>query len=233
MAGEPPIRSRASRKAAEEALLRVLVCYGQKPEFVVLGGLVPDMLCKNSKFVHAGTTDVDVQVNLEIACEAVNAPRLEKALREAGFAPEGKLFWRWAFIPASSATVVKFELLADLHDSKEDAIILFNECQELGAINLRRTGCATRDVEVHELRACIDGISYCVEANFAGLAGFLLAKSAAAHSRQLHKDWYDIAYVLGCIPFFVVRWQRRGKPFNQGSRCGGCCRRSIRWRAER
>jgi hypothetical protein len=29
-----------------------------------------------------------------------------------------------------------------------------------------------------------------------GLAGFLVAKSAAAYSRRKPKDWYDIAYVL-------------------------------------
>lgn len=30
----------------------------------------------------------------------------------------------------------------------------------------------------------------------AGLAGFLLAKAAAARGRQKPKDWYDIAFVL-------------------------------------
>lgn len=30
----------------------------------------------------------------------------------------------------------------------------------------------------------------------AGLAGILLAKCAAAHSRRKRKDWYDIAFVL-------------------------------------
>lgn len=34
------------------------------------------------------------------------------------------------------------------------------------------------------------------EINVTGLAGFLLAKAAAAHSRRKPKDWYDIAYVL-------------------------------------
>ena len=32
--------------------------------------------------------------------------------------------------------------------------------------------------------------------NVSGLAGFLLAKAAAAHSRRQAKDWYDIAFVL-------------------------------------
>ena len=76
MAGEPPPRSRRSRKAAEESLLRILIHYGQTPEFVVLGGLVPDLLCADSQFLHAGTTDVDAQVDLEIACGLVNVARL-------------------------------------------------------------------------------------------------------------------------------------------------------------
>ena len=32
--------------------------------------------------------------------------------------------------------------------------------------------------------------------NVSGLAGFLLAKAAAAHSRRQAKDWYDVAFVL-------------------------------------
>jgi len=35
-----------------------------------------------------------------------------------------------------------------------------------------------------------------VEVKVAGLAGFLLAKVAAAHSRRKPKDWYDLAFVL-------------------------------------
>lgn len=35
-----------------------------------------------------------------------------------------------------------------------------------------------------------------VDVNVTGLAGFLLAKAAAARSRQKSKDWYDIAFVL-------------------------------------
>ena len=63
-ADEPPLRSRA-------ALLRIVRHYGERPEFVVLGGLVPELLCAGSAFQNAGTTDVDVQVDPEIACGAV------------------------------------------------------------------------------------------------------------------------------------------------------------------
>ena len=196
MASEPPPRSRAARTAAETALLRIVLHYGQRPEFVVLGGLVPELLCAESTLQHAGTTDVDVQVDLEIACGAVNAVRLEGALRNAGFVPEDGRSWRWVAGKTSDAAVVKFELLADLHGEPAEATVVFDACENLGALNLRGTGFAARDVTVRELSARIEGVDRSAKVNVSGLAGFLLAKAAAAHSRRQAKDWYDIAFVL-------------------------------------
>lgn len=48
-------RSRQARAAAEQALVRIVHNYGSRPEFVVLGGLVPELLCSGSTFRHAGT----------------------------------------------------------------------------------------------------------------------------------------------------------------------------------
>jgi hypothetical protein len=193
--GDEPPRSRTAREAAERALVRVVHHYGAKPEFVVLGGLVPELLCSGSEWQHAGTTDVDVQVDLEIACGAVNTARLELALRNAEFEPDTERVWRWV-ADGTTKTVVKFELLADLDSAPADSTVHFDACDQLGAMNLRGTGFAAQDIEVRELRARVGGVSHTVELNVAGLAGFLLAKAAAAHSRRLPKDWYDIAFVL-------------------------------------
>jgi hypothetical protein len=46
------------------------------------------------------------------------------------------------------------------------------------------------------MTARIGGVVHDVQVNVAGIAGFLLAKAAAAHSRRKPKDWYDIAFVL-------------------------------------
>jgi hypothetical protein len=51
-------RTRIARDAAERALIRIVHHYGSRPEFVVLGGLVPELLCSGSRVRHAGTTDV-------------------------------------------------------------------------------------------------------------------------------------------------------------------------------
>jgi Nucleotidyl transferase AbiEii toxin, Type IV TA system len=192
---EPP-RSRAARAAAERALIRVVHHYGSRPEFVLLGGLVPDLLCSTSGMLHSGTTDVDVQVNLEIAAGAINAGRLEQALRNAEFEPDAQQVWRWRTDASGSIAVIKFELLADLDDQPAGATVVFEGSDHLGAANLRGTGFAVRDIEIRELRARDGGIERSAEINVTGLAGFLLAKTAAAYSRRKPKDWYDIAYVL-------------------------------------
>src|SRR5947207_2232690 len=131
---DQPERSRRARAAAEAALVRVVHRYGARPEFVVLGGLVPELLCSKSEYKHAGTTDVDVQVDLEIACGAVNVVRLEQALKNAEFEPAGKV-WRWKAEDIDSA-VVKFELLADQPDCEANVDLTFDGCTALGAANL-------------------------------------------------------------------------------------------------
>lgn len=194
--GEPP-RSAAARLAAELALVRVVHHYGGRPEFVLLGGLVPALLCAGSARRHAGTTDVDVQVNLEIAGGAINAARLEQALRNAEFEPEDDRVWRWNMRdPSGLRATVKFELLADLDTEPEGATVTFIDCDSLGAANLRGTGYAVQDTHVHLVAANDHGTRRHAAINITGLAGFLLAKVAAAYGRHKPKDWYDIAFVL-------------------------------------
>ena len=191
-----PDRSRAAREAAEAALVHVVHEYGTRPEFVVLGGLVPEVLCSYSDMQHAGTTDIDIQVDLEVASEAVNAPRLEQALRAAGFIPTVDQVWRWATAASGFRTEIKFELLADLDDQRAGTTIAFTDCEDLGAANLRGTGFAAKDAYTQTLTAAVGGIQAEVNVYFTGLAGFLLAKAAAARERGAPKDWYDIAFVL-------------------------------------
>lgn len=189
-------RSRQARLAAERALVRVVHHYGEKPEFVVLGGLVPELLCSSSTHQHAGTTDIDVQVDLEIKCNAVNTVRLERALRNAEFEPAGGQAWRWRHLSEEVRAEVKFELLADLDSEANSTVIRFDGCKYLGAVNLRGSRYATRDVEPRTLTAKVGEDLRSVEINVTGVAGFLLTKCAAAHSRRKPKDWYDIAFVL-------------------------------------
>ena len=195
MADDPP-RTRGARQAAEQALVRVVRHYGDTPEFVLIGGLVPELLCSASGALHAGTTDVDVQVDLEIAAGAVNTARLERALANAEFVVDPYRVWRWEAEIGDRKAIVRFELLADLDSEPTGAVVSFDSCEALGAVNLRGTGFAARDHARRAIQARIGGGRYEVEMNVAGLAGFLLAKVAAAYGRRKPKDWYDIAFVL-------------------------------------
>ena len=147
---------------------------------------------------HAGTTDVDVHVEIEAqAGDPDSAPRLEAALRTAGFVPDKERIWRWQTIVGHGRkAVIKFELLTDNPNAEANATISLPGCERLGAANLRGTGYASMDTAMHTLAARIDGELTTVDINVTGLGGFLLAKLAAAHGRRKAKDWYDIAYVL-------------------------------------
>ena len=190
-----PERSRAARQLAERALIRLVREYGDTPEFVLLGGLVPDLLCGGSARRHIGTTDVDVQVDLEIQGGSVNGARLEAALGRAGFRPDIQRVWRWKE-ESAPGMVVKIEFLADQDDIPDETTLLFDQCEWLGAVNLRGTGFAARDFELRTITAEIDGTLVSVELRVATLPAYLLAKAHAARGRGLEKDWYDIAYVL-------------------------------------
>lgn len=127
-------RNRQSRQLAETALVRLVHAYGSVPEFVLLGGLVPDLLCSQSPVVHVGTTDVDMQVNLEIASGSVNAARLEAALHQAGFQAEGERSWRWLDRTAPGL-IVKAEFLADLDQIPNQTTLTFDGCKDRTALD--------------------------------------------------------------------------------------------------
>lgn len=126
----------------------------------------------------------------------MNVRKLERALRNAEFEPDAEEVWRWAAKVADIPAVVKFELLADDQTVRSEEVLRFNECDALGAVNLCGTGFASRDVVTRRLSARVGDLKRTVEINATGLAGFLMAKTAAARERRKPKDWYDIAFVL-------------------------------------
>ena len=192
-----PERTSEARAAAELALVRVVHQCGGKPEFVLLGGLVPQLLCSKAAFRHAGTTDVDVQLDLEIASGSKGAVRLERALELAGFVPDVERIWRWQLLTATGRKAeVKFELLADRDDQPGGVVVKFDDCVNLGAANLHGTGYAARDAHEMTITARDGSVDRAVVVNVTGVAGFLMAKAAAAKGRSKPRDWYDIAFVL-------------------------------------
>ena len=191
-------RSRWARERAEEALVRLLHELGTVDlPLVVLGGLVPEILTRGQEPpvpLHLGTTDVDLLINLDTQHDL--AP-LEGALARLDATPQTESRgWRW--IATVRGTPVKLEFLCELDQEPEGAIVPAKGCRELATINLRGTGYVRLNPEVRRISgpAGPEGQDVDVEAAFASLGGYLLAKAFALRNRGYPRDYYDFVYVL-------------------------------------
>jgi hypothetical protein len=190
-------RSPAARARAETALVRLLHEIGEEeaPFIVVLGGLVPAVLARDTTGVipeHLGTTDVDVLLVSHIDPGA-DLGMVERALETLQFKPDPRQDgWRWQ--GSVGSTLVKIEFLCDLDEYREGESIRPSGSHRLGAANLRGTGYVAHDFEWEQITGALpDGTEVHVSVRFAGLQGY---KCVALRSRGATKDYYDLAYVL-------------------------------------
>lgn len=188
-------RSPEARRLAEKALLRLVrALEGRDTFFVILGGLVPEILTRGQEPAapqHLGTTDVDIFVVFHIGVERPLAA-MEQALIDSEFAPDAKQAgWRWT--GRVEGVVVKLEFLCDLQNQPAEAVVHPDGCVKLTALNLRGTGFVAEDWLWEELSA-EDGTG--VKVRFAGLEGYLMTKGHVARERGHAKDYYDLVYTL-------------------------------------
>lgn len=193
-----PERSPEARALAEEALLRLLVALeGQDVELVVLGGLVPEILTRGQAETvpgHLGTTDVDIHISFGVDPDP-DLSSLERALETIDAEPDPKIDgWRWRI--RVGGVRVKVEFLCDREDVAANQAIALPGCRVLTAANLRGTGFVARDWVEEELTGTIDGEPVMIMAKYAGLEGYLMAKSHAVRHRGLDRDCYDLVFVL-------------------------------------
>lgn len=197
MDSEP--RSRRARARAEEALVRFALLAGDHAnDFVVIGGLNPDLLAPDAPAPHEGTTDVDLLFALGF--DDVSAPSsfawLDGALDAGGFTSHNG--WRWDAMIGGS--LVRLEFLCDIWDHIADTVPLPGSHQAV-ASKLAGPAAAlvnplTRDLVVPTaVRTAFPRAGANIALRFANLGGYLLAKAAAARSRMLAKDKYDLMYV--------------------------------------
>lgn len=191
-------RSRQTRALAEQALVRLLYeLRDEEIHLIVLGGLVPEILAAEEDSVppHLGTTDVDILLITHVDPDT-DLGAVERALQRMQFAPDPRTDgWRWRG-PVGGA-IVRLEFLCDLPEHREGESIRPSGCAQLAAANLRGTGYVARDHSPRELTATLcDDTSVTVQADFAGIEGYLLSKCVAVRTRAATKDYYDLAYVL-------------------------------------
>ena len=184
----------------EQTLVTLLHRMGPwKHTVFLVGGLVPRYLFPQS--THAGTTDVDLVVNLELMAGTEAYRTLEKNLKEMGFArsvEEGKpVHWRWRRAVTESITVL-VELLCDQEDVDSGKAVQLPGEKRLSALNIKGANLAAEDFVEYELRAELleEGGVAIETVRVAGLAAFLVLKARAYGDRAEEKDAYDLIYCL-------------------------------------
>ena len=168
-------------------------------DFVVIGGLNPDFLAPDAPVPHQGTTDVDLLFALGVSPSETDQDFawLDTALDAGGF--ESVNGWRWDATVGQSR--VRLELLCDVWDHTADTVPLPGSTRAV-ACKIAGPAAALADPVSRELRvtaavrADFPMAPETITLRFANLGGYLLAKAAAAISRGLAKDRYDLMYVM-------------------------------------
>ncbi|WP_378145429.1 hypothetical protein ACFJGV_17675 [Cnuibacter sp. UC19_7] len=163
----------------------------------MIGGLNPEFLAPEAPVAHQGTTDVDLlfALGFDDAAAGPDYSWLDEALAIGGFRSLNG--WRWDATLGGAR--VRLEFLCDVWDHTADTVPLPGS--HVVASKLAGPAAALVDPVLRSLpvtsslRGEHPDAPDAVELRFANLGGYLLAKAAAAQSRMLAKDKYDLMYV--------------------------------------
>ena len=176
---------------------------------ILIGGLVPGLLVLDpgpGRPRHVGTADVDLCLSVALVDgETAQYERIEAGLRNAGYEPSGSTFaWKRThglgvkvefFCPAG-----KGRRPGDLFRpvAADAPLAKHNMGPRLSAITLAAGDAISADVVDVEREVVLPGDGGRTRWSFrvTGIAGFLVAKTAALVGRDKPKDAYDIVWLL-------------------------------------
>jgi len=170
-----------------------------KNNLFLIGGLAPRYLFPRSH--HAGTTDVDLVLSLDLLASAEAYAALERNLAGIGFewikVGEKPVHWRWRKEVTSTVTLL-VDLLCDTEDAAPGFYVNRSGERHLAAINVWGANLAAQDFIDYEITAdLVDEARTATETlRVAGLATFLVLKARAFVDRAEEKDAYDLVYCL-------------------------------------
>lgn len=193
------IRSREARARAEDALVRFALLAGEHArDYVVIGGLNPDFLASNAPVPHQGTTDIDLlfALGFDHVADAPDFSWVDAALDAGGFASRNG--WRWD--ARSGDARIRLEFLCDVWDHTEDTVPLPGSARAVASKIAGPAAALHSPIERRlavsaGVRADTPDAPETMMLRFSNLGGYLIAKAAAARSRMLPKDKYDLMYV--------------------------------------
>jgi hypothetical protein len=190
--------------ACERTLLTLLSAFGNLKETLrLVGGLVPRYLTPATPPdvpLHAGTSDVDIVLNLEVLAAGNEYASLAQQLNARGFTrwvEEGKAAsWRWRRKVDDHIEVV-VELLRDAGDEEPGKSVSVDG-EKVSALTIKHAGIVHDWYQEREISAQLldgDGISVDM-VRFADVPAFVILKALALDQRQERKDAADLIHVI-------------------------------------
>ncbi|EPL8211324.1 hypothetical protein ACRAOD_24180 [Raoultella ornithinolytica] len=190
--------------ACERTLLTLLSAFGNlKDTLRLVGGLVPRYLTPATPPevpVHAGTSDVDIVLNLEVLAVGNEYASLAQQLKARDFTrwvEEGKFAsWRWRRKVNDHIEVV-VELLRDAGDEEPGRTISVDG-EKVSALTIKHARIVHDWYQQKEISAQLldgDGLSVDI-VRFADVPAFVILKALALDQRQERKDAADLIHVI-------------------------------------
>jgi len=190
--------------ACERTLLTLLSAFGNLRETLrLVGGLVPRYLTPATPPdipVHAGTSDVDVVLNLEILAAGNEYASLAQQLKARGFTrwiEDGQpASWRWRRRVNDNIEVV-VELLRDA-GNEEPGRTISVDGERVSALTIKHARIVHDWYQEKTVSAqLLDGDGISVDTvRFADVPAFVILKALALDQRQERKDAADLIHVI-------------------------------------
>ena len=210
MATGPKPRNAAGYSAditasCERTLLTLLGAFGTlKDTLRLVGGLVPRYLTPEvppDVPAHAGTSDVDVVLNLALIAEGQGYASLADQLEARGFtrqvnAEGNRSSWRWQR-QVDEHTYVLVEFLRDAEGGRPGRVVSVDG-ERVSALCLAHAGIVHDWYREREIRGhLLDGGGHAREVvRYADVPAFVILKALALADRQEPKDSADLIHVL-------------------------------------
>lgn len=190
--------------ACERTLLTLLSAFGNLKETLrLVGGLVPRYLTPATPPdvpVHAGTSDVDIVLNLEVLAAGDQYTSLAEQLNARGFTRGGEegntASWRWRRRVNEHIEVV-VELLRDAGGEVPGKAISVDG-EKVSALTIKHARIVHDWWQEKEISAQLldgDGLSVDI-VRFADVPAFVILKALALDQRQERKDAADLIHVI-------------------------------------
>lgn len=190
--------------ACERTLLTLLSAFGSLRDTLrLVGGLVPRYLTPEAPPdipMHAGTSDVDIVLNLEVLATGDEYTSLADQLKARGFSrwvEDGKAAsWRWRRQVDEHVEVV-VELLRDAGDEQPGKTISVSG-EQVSALTIKHAKIVHDWYQEKRIGAPLldeKGVSVDV-VRYADVPAFVILKAIALHQREENKDAADLIHVI-------------------------------------